>query len=99
MVGLVGHGRQGCSPFLGFDYADGVAVNDEQIVAAAGIERYLAQSDTATSRQIHRFVILHDPPGGDELSVDLLAGFGFWCHEGQHLFYAHEPDAQRSFAR
>jgi len=51
-----------------------VAIDQEQVVAGAGLERDFAEDDAATGGEIDGPVILNNPAGRDELSVDLLAG-------------------------
>ena len=74
MRGLLGNARQQRAFLLGFDDADGLAIDQQQVIAGAGLERCFAQRDALPGGEIHRLVILRGPAGRDELGVDLLAG-------------------------
>lgn len=55
----------------------GLEIDEEQVVAGAGFERDFAEGDATAGGEINGFVVLNDPAGRDELSVDLGAGLGF----------------------
>ena len=84
MAGLFSDARQECALFLGFGDPDGVTIHEQEIVTRTGFERHFAQGNAAADGGIELPVILHDPPAGGELRVDLLAGelFGSQVRHG-----------------
>lgn len=74
---LLGNGRERGVFLLGLDHPERKAVDEEQIIAAAGIERDFAERDTAGGGGIESLVVLVRPTRGDEERVDFFAGNGF----------------------
>jgi hypothetical protein len=83
VAGLLGDGGEGGAGFLGLDHAEGQAIDEEEIIAAAGRERDLAEGDAAGGGGVIGAIILDGPAGGDEESVDFFAGGGFGGHGGR----------------
>jgi len=75
--GLLGDAGERGAGLLGFDHANRLAADEEQIIAGAGLELDFAEGDAGTGGKVDGFDILNDPAGRDELGVDLLAGLGF----------------------
>lgn len=76
---LVDAGERGAS-FLSFDHADGLLVDQQEIIGSAGFQRNLGQSDAARSRRNEIARGLDGPTALDEEPVDILAGLGFRIH-------------------
>ena len=66
---------------LGFDCADRLAVEIEQVVreAEARLHRELAHGDAATGGQVEVIAVLDDPAGSRQFGVDFAPGFLFGC--------------------
>lgn len=77
---LVGDSRKGSAFRLGFDNADGLSIDEQEIVARPTLERHFAQRNAATSGGGERFVILNSPAALFEGIVDLLACLLFRGH-------------------
>ena len=65
-AGLIGDTRKRGACFLGLDDADRLAVDEQQVVAAAALQRHFAQRDAAPGGEVERLVILNDPAAVSE---------------------------------
>ena len=61
MGGLVSHGGERHADFLGFNHANGLAIHQQQVIAAARFQGNFAKSDAAGGAKVNVFVILDDP--------------------------------------
>jgi hypothetical protein len=68
--------------FLGFDHADGVSVDVEEVVGrvVAGLQQELADRDATRGMEVDGFGILHSPAGSGKGFIDALAGAIFRLH-------------------
>jgi hypothetical protein len=64
----------------GVDYAAGLAVNEQLVVGHARVERELTHGHADAGAEVHGEAILHLPPGGLKLLVDVLSCLVFWSH-------------------
>ncbi len=71
---------EGGADLLGLDGADGLAIDEEQVVGGAGGERELADGDAASRAEVEPGAVLHHPAGLRELGVDPLAGLVLGLH-------------------
>ena len=62
---------------LGLQRADGLLVDEEQVVRKAGRQRELTHGDALAPVEVARGVVLDQPACGREHGVDLDAGGGF----------------------
>jgi hypothetical protein len=78
---LLFHAGQCLSDGFGFDDANGLTINEEEIVSRAFEQRIFAHSNATPGAQVDGIAILHDPTGLREVIVDLLARAFLWFHE------------------
>ena len=71
---MVGNGGERCADLLGFNHAEGFAIDKQKIIAGASCERHFPDGDAAPGRKINGPVVLHEPAACDELRINLLAG-------------------------
>ena len=71
---MVGDLRERDAGFLGFDDADGFAVDEKQVVAAAFFQTNFADGDAARRGEVELLVVLDDPAALLKQRVDFLAG-------------------------
>ena len=78
MARLLGDAGEECALLLRFDHARGLTIDEEEVVAGAGLEGSFTNRDAPTRERVELPVVLNDPPGSDELLIDLLAGALLW---------------------
>lgn len=74
VCGLLGDADEQGAGALGLDYANGLTVDDQEVIAATAFQRHLAQRDAAFDARVVGRVVLYRPAGRDEHRIDLLAG-------------------------
>lgn len=77
--GLVRHAGERSSFVLGFHHPDSLAIDEEQVICFAGVQRELAHGNPARCEQIEVPARLDDPAASFQLLVDILAGNLLWC--------------------
>ena len=87
--GLLGDGGKRGAFFFGLDHAERDAINEEEVVAAAGLERNLAERDAAGGGRVESLVVLDGPIGSREHRVDRDAGLGLGHGRGAPLGVGH----------
>lgn len=70
---------EGRANFFGFDGADGMGIDEEEVVgfAVAGFEGDFADGDATGGVEVEGGAVLDKPPGSFEGGVDLEASDGF----------------------
>ena len=79
---LLGDAGEERAFLLRFDYSGGLAIDEEEVVAGAGLEGGFADGDSPTRERVELLVVLDDPPGGDKLFVYRLTGALLWVDVG-----------------
>lgn len=74
---LLRHGGKGRADFLGLDHSDGLTVHQQEVIAAAGLQRNLADGNALSGAEVDGAVVLYHPATGNQHRVDLLTGEGF----------------------
>lgn len=67
-------------------------IDEEQIVAGAGLERNLTNGDAVAGGEIDLLAIRHNPAGRDELGVDVFACGSFGCHGAGEMLVEGKAD-------
>src|SRR5271165_3100098 len=81
ILGSLGfHADQGMPLRLGFQDADGLAADIEQVIDLAGQHRELADRDPESRRDVHLALVLNHPAALSKLAVDVLPGSVFRVH-------------------
>jgi hypothetical protein len=71
---LLGDGGEGGAFFLGFDDAERLAIDEEDVVGGAAVGLHFPDGDAAGCVEIEVANALNGPTRGAQLSVDLNAG-------------------------
>jgi hypothetical protein len=68
--------REGCASRLGLDYTGRPAIHVQQVIdePMPGLELDLPDRNAPTCREINSVLVLYDPTGRRELTVDLAPG-------------------------
>jgi hypothetical protein len=69
---------------LRLDYTERLAIDEQQVIAASGLERNFTQRNTARGGRIELRIVLYHPAAGDKLRINFLAGLLFGRHGGRY---------------
>ena len=78
LAGLRLDAAEGRALRLGLDGADGLAMDEQQVVGLAGGQGKLAHRDPDGRAQVSPTSVLHFPAGGSQKPVNIGAGSFFW---------------------
>lgn len=87
MAGMVGDAGASHSFILRVEHHARDAMEQQEIVAAAGHERIRTQGDASARREVERLEMMNDPARRGQEGVNGLTGVLFGCGQGQGKYW------------